>query len=86
MIAAKAGEDLTSNLTAMTAQFNQITETLKDRTRHDREAVQAAFAAARASQHWRWGAMSCIALLCLRRLDRRGARRDPGRHGAAVAR
>ena len=65
MISAKAGEDLTQNLTTMTAQFNQVTETLKARTRHDREAVQAAFAAARASQHWRWGAMSVIALLCL---------------------
>ncbi len=65
MIHQKAGEDLTQNLTAMTAQFNQITETLKSRTRHDREAVQAAFAAARASQHWRWGAMSFITLLCL---------------------
>ena len=65
MISAKTGEDLTANLTAMTTQFNQITETLKGRTRHDREAVQAAFAAARASQHWRWGAMSVIALLCL---------------------
>jgi methyl-accepting chemotaxis protein len=65
MISAKAGEDLTQNLTAMTAQFNQITETLKGRTRHDREAVQAAFAGARASQHWRWGAMSGIALVCL---------------------
>jgi len=65
MISARAGEDLTQNLTAMTAQFNQITETLKARTRHDREAVQAAFGAARASQHWRWGAMSGIALLCL---------------------
>ena len=65
MISAKAGEDLTQNLTAMTAQFNQITETLRGRTRHDREAVQAAFAGARASQHWRWGAMSGIALLCL---------------------
>ena len=65
MIHQKAGEDLTLNLTAMTAQFNQITETLKARTRHDREAVQEAFAAARASQHWRWGAMSLITLLCL---------------------
>jgi methyl-accepting chemotaxis protein len=65
MISAKAGEDLTQSLTSMTAQFNQITETLKARTRHDREAVQAAFAGARASQHWRWGAMSGIALLCL---------------------
>ena len=65
MITAKAGEDLTQSLTSMTAHFNQITETLKGRTRHDREAVQAAFAAARASQHWRWGAMSGIALLCL---------------------
>ena len=65
MISAKSGEDLTANLTAMTTQFNQITETLKGRTRHDREAVQAAFAAARVSQHWRWGAMSAIALLCL---------------------
>ena len=65
MISAKAGEDLTQSLTSMTAQFNQITETLKGRTRHDREAVQAAFAGARASQHWRWGAMSGIALLCL---------------------
>ena len=65
MIHQKAGEDLTQNLTAMTAQFNQITETLKARTRHDREAVQAAFATARASQHWRWGAMSVITLLCL---------------------
>src|SRR5262252_8352394 len=65
MIAAKSGEDLTSSLTAMTTDFNQITLTLKERTRHDREAVQAAFAAARASQHWRWGAMSVIALLCL---------------------
>ena len=65
MISAKSGEDLTSSLTAMTTQFNQITLTLKDRTRHDREAVQAAFAAARASQHWRWGAMSAIALICL---------------------
>jgi methyl-accepting chemotaxis protein len=65
MISAKAGEDLTQNLTSMTSQFNQITETLRGRTRHDREAVQAAFAGARASQHWRWGAMSGIALLCL---------------------
>ncbi len=65
MIRQKAGEDLTQNLTAMTSQFNQITETLKARTRHDREAVQAAFAAARASQHWRWGAMSFITLGCL---------------------
>jgi methyl-accepting chemotaxis protein len=65
MISQKAGEDLTQNLTAMTAQFNQITETLKARTRHDREAVQAAFAAARASQHWRWGAMSVITCFCL---------------------
>jgi len=65
MISQKAGEDLTQSLTAMTAQFNQITETLKARTRHDREAVQAAFAAARASQHWRWGAMSGITFLCL---------------------
>ena len=65
MISAKSGEDLTQSLTAMTTQFNQITLTLTDRTRHDREAVQAAFASARASQHWRWGAMSGIALLCL---------------------
>ena len=65
MITAKAGEDLTQSLTSMTARFNEITETLKARTRHDREAVQAAFAGARASQRWRWGAMSGIALLCL---------------------
>ncbi|HWZ87187.1 MAG TPA: methyl-accepting chemotaxis protein [Thermoanaerobaculia bacterium] len=65
MISAKSGEDLTQSLTEMTTQFNQITLTLGDRTRHDREAVQAAFASARASQHWRWGAMSGIALLCL---------------------
>ena len=65
LITAKAGEDLTSSLTAMTAQFNQITETLKGRTRHDRDAVQTAFAGARASQQWRWGAMSLIALICL---------------------
>jgi len=65
MISARSGEDLTANLTAMTTQFNQITETLRGRTRHDREAVQAAFAGARASQHWRWGAMSVIALICL---------------------
>ncbi len=65
MISQKAGEDLTQSLTAMTGQFNQITETLKARTRHDREGVQAAFAAARASQRWRLGAMSGIALVCL---------------------
>ncbi len=65
LIAARAGEDLTPSLTAMTAQFNQITETLKARTLHDRDAVQTAFAGARASQQWRWGAMSLIALICL---------------------